>query len=127
MKTNNEQGRTVCIAITAYMIAKAVINMFIGGISFGGIVSTFMSVGFAVLIGILMFTGLEYVNFGVAGYLALGFAAHFIPNILHITDNWIYLLEGMVDVGCAVVLVILPSVKEHFTNKWSEVPDMFKK
>ncbi|MBQ1451685.1 MAG: YitT family protein [Clostridia bacterium] len=69
MKTNNAQGRTVCIAITAYMIAKAVINMFIGGISFGGIVSTFMSIGFAVLIGALMFTGLEYVNYGVAGIL----------------------------------------------------------
>ncbi len=126
MKTNNAQGRTVCIAITAYMIAKAVVNMFIGGISFGGIVSTFMSIGFAVLIGALMFTGLEYVNYGVAGILALGFLTHLPGNLFHITSNWFYLLEGFADVGCAVVLLILPSVKEHFTNKWSEAKDLFK-
>ena len=126
MKTNNAQGRSVCLAITAYMIAKAVINMFIGGISFGGIVSTFMSIGFAVLIGILLFSGLEYVNYGVAGYLAIGFMTHLPTNILHITSNWFYLLDGFVDVGC-VLLLILPCVKEHFTNKWSEVPDLFKK
>ena len=92
MKTNNAQGRTVCIAITAYMIAKAVINMFIGGISFGGI----------------------------------GFLTHLPGNLFHITSNWFYMLEGFADVGCAVVLLILPSVKEHFTNKWSEAKDLFK-
>jgi len=42
MKTNNEQGRTVCIAITAYMLLKAVLNMLLGGISFGGIFSMFV-------------------------------------------------------------------------------------
>ena len=126
-KTNNEQGRTVCVAITAYMVAKAVINMFFGGFSFGGLVGMFVSIGFALLIGVLMFTGLEYVNYGVAGYLALGFLAHLPGNILHITDNWIYLLEGLVDVGCAVVLLILPAVKEHFTNPWNEFLDNLRK
>ena len=127
MKTNNAQGRTVCIAITAYMIAKAFINLFIGGFSFGGLVGTLFTVAIAVVIGVLMFSGLQYVNYGVAVYLALGFMTHLPGNIMHIGSNWFYLLEGFVDVGCAVILLILPMVKEHFTNKWSEVPDMFKK
>lgn len=127
MKTNNEQGRTICIAITAFMIAKAFINMFIGGFSIGGLFSMIIAVIFALLIGALMFTGLEYVNYGVAGYLALNFLTHLPGNIVHITDNWIYLLEGFVDVGCAVILLVLPAVKEHFTNKWSEAKDLFNK
>ena len=127
MKTNNDQGRTVCIAITAYMLLKAVLNMLLGGISFGGIFSMFVSIGIAVVIGVFMFSGLEYVNYVVAGYLAIGFVTHLIPNILHITDNWIYLLEGFVDVGCAVILIILPQVKEHFTNPWSEIKELFSK
>lgn len=124
-KTNNEQGRTVCIAITAYMILKAVLNMFLGGITFGSVFHMFFAVGIAVVLGVFMFSGLEYVNYAVAGYLALGFVTHLIPNIVHITDNWIYLLEGFVDVGCAVLLMILPQVKEHFTNPWSEVKELF--
>ena len=127
MKTNNEQGRTICIAITAFMIAKAFINMFVGGFSIGGLFSMIIAVIFALLIGALMFTGLEYVNYGVAGYLALNFLTHLPGNIFHITDNWIYLLEGFVDVGCAVILLVLPAVKEHFTNKWSEAKDLFNK
>ncbi|MDO4864267.1 MAG: hypothetical protein Q4A05_08875, partial [Ruminococcus sp.] len=91
MKTNNEQGRTICLAITAFMVAKAVINMFLGGFSIGALAGMFVSVVFALLIGALMFTGLEYVNYGVAGYLALGFLTHLPTNLFHITDNWIYL------------------------------------
>ena len=126
MKTNNAQGRTICIGITAYMVAKAFINLFIGGFSFSGLVSTLFTVAFAVVIGVLMFTGLQYVNFGVAGYLALGFMTHLPNNIMHIGSNWFYLLEGFVDVGCAVILLILPVVREHFTNKWSELSDLLK-
>ncbi len=127
MTTNNAQGRTVCIGITAYMIAKAVLNLFIGGFTFGRFFGTGFSIAFVLLLGVLMFTGLEYVNYGVAGYLMLGFITHLPGNIFHITDNWFYLLEGFVDVGCAVLLLVLPAVKEHFTNKWSELPDMLKK
>ena len=127
MKTNNEQGRTVGIAITAYMLLKAVLNMLLGGISFGGIFHMFFAIGIAVALGIFMFSGLEYVNYVVAGYLAIGIVTHLIPNILHITDNWIYLLEVFVDVRCAVLLIILPQVKEHFTNPWSEIKELFSK
>ena len=126
-KTNNEQGRTVCVAITAYMLLKAVLNMFLGGISFGGFLSMLISVNIVVILGVFMLSGLEYVNYVVAGYLAIGFMIHLIPNLTHITDNWIYLLEGFVDVGCAVLLMILPQVKEHFTNPWSEVKELFNK
>jgi len=66
------------------------------------------------------------VSFGVAGYLALGFMTHLPNNIMNIDRNWFYLLEGFVDVGCAVILLILPVVREHFTNKWSELSDLLK-
>lgn len=126
MKTNNAQGRTVCVAITAYMVAKSILNLFLQGFSFGGLFGTFFSIVFALILGALMYSGLEYVNYGVAGYLAFGFVTHLPENLFHITSNWFYLLEGFVDVGCAVLLIIYPAVKEHFTNKWSEVAELFK-
>lgn len=120
MKTNNAQGRTVCIAITAYLVAKFFLNIFIGGgLKIGDLLM-------ALAMGFFMLTGLEYVNYVVAGLLVLGFLSYLPTNILHITNNWFFLLEGFVDVGCAVLLMILPSVKGHFTNKWAEFSEIFK-
>jgi ABC-type antimicrobial peptide transport system permease subunit len=103
------------------MIAKVILNFFLGG-GFS-IPELFI----AIVVGFFMLTGMEYVNYAAAAILALGFVTHLHENIMHLSRNWFFLLEGFADVGCAVLLMILPPVKEHFTNKWNEFPDIFKK
>ena len=117
MKTNNETGRTFCLFIGAYTIVKGILNMILGG-GFGGII-----VGIFILA--VLFTGLQYMNYLTAGYLAFVFLINFPHNITHMSDCWIYLLEGFADLGFAALLCLRAEIKEHFTNKWDELPELF--
>ena len=110
MKTNNEKGRMLCIIIGAYLIAKAVLNMFIGG---GFSLSDML---IAVGLTCAMLTGIKFVNYGVAAVLVLIAAIHLPANISNISSNWLYLIEGIADIGCAVLLCVHSDIKEHFTN-----------
>ena len=121
MKTNNAQGRNLCMAITGYLIVKAIINMTLaGGFNFGALL-------IAVLLGAAMFTGLQFVNYGVAAYLAVIALVYLPGNISNIGSNWLYLIEGIVDIACAVLLCVQAQIKEHFTNKWNEIGSLFDK
>lgn len=113
MKTNNEQGRTIAIIVGVYFIIKSVINLVLGG----GIGDILISVAEAAL----LYTGLMYVNYVVAALVAIIVLKNLGNNISNIGDNFIYLIEGVIDVICAVVICISGSVREHFTNKWSEL------
>ncbi len=123
MKTNNSQGRAVVIIIGGYLFLKVIVNMILGGgIDIGGVIQ-------AVILFAAMFSGLQYLNIVVAAVLGLTVLVHLPGNIIGIFHNWkhfIYLLEGGVDV-IAILLLILPaSVQQHFTNKWSEIDQLFK-
>ena len=119
MTTNNEQGRGYALIVGIYCIVKSVLNMILGG-GFGDIIV-------AVVIAAVLFTGLQYMNYVTAAYLGFIALIHLPGNIAHIGDNWIYLLEGLIDIGCAVLLCMESNVKEHFTYKWDEIQDLFKK
>ena len=120
MRTNNSQGRMICIAISGFMLVKFFINLAIGGFDAAELIR-------AIVCGFFLITGLEYVNYIIAGVLAF-YAIRFLPNnIMHIKDNFIYLLEGIVDIGCAVILCTVPAVKEHFTNKWNDFQSKISK
>ncbi len=119
MKTNNEQGRMFCIGIGIYAIVKAILNMILGG-GFGDII-----VGIFILA--VLYTGLQYMNYLTAGYMAFIVLINLPHNISNISDCWIYLLEGMIDLGCAALLCLRFEIKEHFTNRWDELPDLFNK
>lgn len=120
MNTNNIQGRNIVTAMGVYIIIKAVLNMFIGG----GI--SVLSLLWAVLLAVLLFMGFQYTNIGVGVVLFLGAVVHLPANISNFGSNWLYLMEGIIDIVCAVLLVRRNDIKEHFTNKWSEIGDYFK-
>lgn len=121
MKTNNAQGRSFCLIITGYLIAKAILNMILaGGFNIGALL-------LAVLFGAAMYTGLQFVNDGVAVYLVVIAVVHLPGNISNIGTNWIYLIEGLADIACAALLCVQPQIKEHFTNKWNELGELFSK
>lgn len=123
MKTNDPQGRAVVIIIGGYLFLKVIVNMILGGgIDIGGAIQ-------AVILFAAMFSGLEYLNIVVAAVLGLTVLVHLPGNIIGIFHNWkhiIYLLEGGVDVFAILLLILPSSVRQHFTNKWSEIDQLFK-
>lgn len=120
MNTNNETGRKYVVLIGMYLLIKFVLNIFVGGFNFGTLI-------FAIVAFVAMFSGLQYLNYVVAGLLAFGFAKHLGYNVTHLPGSLIYLIEGIIDIGAAILLVINNDIKEHFTNKWNELSDMIKK
>ncbi len=120
MKTNSPQGRTIATAIGVYLIIKSVLNMVIGGGL--SISSLLIAVGGA----LALFSGVQFVNIMVAGILFIVAVIHLPANISNFGSNWIYLLEGIIDIVCAVLLVTKNDIKAHFTNQWTELSDIFK-
>lgn len=121
MKTNNVQGRNFALIVGCYLIIKAIVNMAIGG---GFNIADLL---LAVVMTCMLFTGLQFVNYAVAGIMVIIALVHLPDNISNFSSNWFYLLEGIIDIGLAAVLVVKSDIKEHFTNKWSEIQDLFSK
>lgn len=119
MKTNNETGRKLTLVIGVYFIAKSILNMILGG-GFGGII-------YAIIEAAALYTGLMYINYLLAVACVLTFVLNLKNNLTNLGSNWIYLVEGVIDLGCAFLLVTNKDIKEHFTNKWTEIGDLFKK
>jgi len=110
MHTNNEKGRMLCIIMGAYLVIKAVLNMFIGG---GFSLSSLL---IALALACAMFTGIKYVNYVAAAVLVITAVRYLPGNISNISSNWIYLIEGIIDIGCGAILCVQADVKEHFSN-----------
>ncbi|MDE6780281.1 MAG: hypothetical protein K2J40_02315 [Ruminococcus sp.] len=120
MKTNNPQGRAFATSVGIYLIVKSVLNMIIGGEL--SISSLLIAIGGA----LALVSGMQFVNFVVAGILFIVAVTHFPANISNFGSNWIYLVEGIIDIACAVLLVTKDDIKAHFTTKWTETSDIFK-
>lgn len=114
MKTNNVTGRNLALVIGVYLIIKTILNMIIGNDPFGNVV-------YSVFEAVALFTGLQYINYVVAGILLLVALLNLPNNISNIGSNWVYLLEGVIDIFCAGLLIAQKDIKEHFTNKWTEI------
>ncbi len=110
LDTNNERGRAYALIIGIYFIVKAIVNKILGDDT-GNII-------YATLETIVLFTGLQYVNFVVAGVTAFVVLYYLKGNLSAPIDNFIYIIEGVIDIFCAYVLLFNVNVKEHFTNKW---------
>ena len=74
MNTNNETGRKICVGIGAYLIVKCVLNMIIGGgLDISGLL-------IAAAMFCALWSGIKYVNYVVAGILA-------VIALIHMPDN----------------------------------------
>lgn len=120
MKTNNHTGRNFALCIGLYLIVKTILNMIIGNDPIGNLV-------YSVVEAAALYTGLIYINYAVAGIAVLVVLVNLKNNLSNIGSNWIYLVEAAADVVCAVLLVTQKDIKAHFTNKWSELSDLFNK
>ena len=70
--------------------------------------------GVSVVALVLMLNRVPYINYIVAVFLALMFLMHVGSNISNLGSQWIYLLEGLLDLGAAAVLVFEKNVKAFF-------------
>lgn len=120
MKTNNTKGRNFVVIIGVYLIAKTVLNMIIGG---GFNIFDLIA---PIVCFLAMFSGLEYLNYAVAVIIAIPVLKNIGYNVTHLPSSLIYLIEAVADVGAIVLLVVQNDIKEHFTNKWSEISSLFK-
>lgn len=121
MKTNNEKGRSLVVVIGIYLVIKFLLNTFLGGgINFSDLI-------FAAVACVGMYSGLQYVNFGVAVILGLTVLSHLKGNITGLPSTTVYLIEAVADVMAVILLVGNSAVKEHFTNRWSEIQKLFGK
>lgn len=104
-----ETGKKWVLGIGAYLIVKSVLNLILG---FSGANLVMLIVSVVALI--LMLYRVPYINYIVAVWLALTFLLHVGSNISNFSSQWIYLLEGILDLGAAAVLVFEKNVKDYF-------------
>ena len=110
MNVKNEKGRNYNIAMAVYVVIKALLNMFLAG-SFS-LSSLFVALGCACL----FFIWIRKFNYIIAALLAIVVIIHLPANIAHIGSNWIYLVEGAIDIVCAYLLVANNDIKENFSG-----------
>ncbi len=121
MKTNNEQGRRIAVAVGVYLIVKTVLNMIIGGgFDFAGTVTS-------LVLAVGLYSGLQYVNIAVGVVIAVTVLRHIGYNVTHLPSTLIFVIEAVVDAGCLVLLIVKNEVREHFTNKWNEISELINK
>ncbi len=119
MKTNNEQGRTIALFVGIYFIGKEILNMLLSLLNDGGF--GIMGLVTAAILAVLLYSGVKYMNYVVAAIAVIIVLANLGNNISHIGSNLIYLIEGVIDVICAVLICLSGSVREHFTNSLSDI------
>lgn len=115
MSINNKKGMEIGAVVGIYQIIKLALNMILGG----GLDVLTLLIGVAAFL--LTITGIKYGNYAVAAVLALIALVHLPDNISHISSNWIYLIEGIIDIGAAVILCTSSDVKEQFSKGLDEI------
>lgn len=115
MNVNNQKGMTIGVAVGIYQVIKLILNMILGG----GFDVLTMLIGAAAFI--LAITGIKYGNYAVAAVLALIALVHLPDNISNLGSNWIYLIEGIIDIGAAVILCTNSDVKDQFSKGLDEI------
>lgn len=120
MNTNNSTGRGIAVLIGGWFIVKWILNLIIsGGFDFVGLL-------IALAVVVLGFIGIKYTNYAIAGVAVIIVLMHLLGNIkglFHLESmlsSVIYLAEAAVDLICAAILCLVPSVKEHFSNGFSD-------
>lgn len=104
-----KQEKKWVFGIGLYLIVKSVLNLILG---FSGANIVMLILAVAALV--LMLGRIPYIQYIVAVWLVLMFLVNLGGNLSNLGSQWIYLLEGLLDVGAAAVLVFEKNVKAFF-------------
>ncbi len=105
----SETGKKWVMGIGIYFIIKCVLNLILGFSASNVLMLIVMIVAF-----VLMLIKIPYIRYIVAAFLAILFLANIGNSIANFGSNWIYFIEGILDIGCAAVLVFEKNVKAFF-------------
>ena len=100
-----ENGKKMITVVGAYMILKGILNLILGFSA-----SNLVSLLFAML------KRIPYSQYVTAIFLALIFLVNLPANLSNLGSNWIYLVEGLLDVGAAAILAFHKDVKDYFAG-----------
>lgn len=106
-----ENGKKMITVVGAYMILKGILNLILG-FSAGNVVSLL----FAAVLIFAMLKRIPYSQYVTAIFLALIFLVNLPANLSNLGSNWIYLVEGLLDVGAAAILAFHKDVKDYFAG-----------
>jgi uncharacterized membrane-anchored protein len=103
-----QKGKQFSIAIGVYIILKQILNVALGG--------SITSLILPIVMAVLLILGIRYCNYGVACVLVVIFIAHIGTNLSNLGFNsyLVYLIEGIIDVLCAVALCVNSDIKAYF-------------
>lgn len=104
-----ENGKKLAFGISVYLIIKAALNIVLN-FNFGNIMGL-ISAG---LIMVLFVKKVPIMRYITAIYLVLLFIANIQNNIVNISSNWIYLIEGILDIAVAAMLIFQKDIKAYF-------------
>lgn len=106
-----ENGKKMVTIVSVYMVLKSLLNLILG-FSFSNILTLII----AILLAAAMLRKIQYSQYVTVVLLVLLFLVNLPANITNIGQNWIYLLEGILDVGAAAILVLHKDVKTYFVS-----------
>ena len=106
-----ENGRKMVLVVGVYMVLKGILNLILGFSA-----SNVVSLLFAVAMAAAMLKKVPYSQYVPAIFLALIFVVNLPGNLSNLGTNWIYLIEGLLDVGAAAILVFHKDVKRYFAS-----------
>ena len=103
-----ENGKKMITVVGAYMILKGILNLILGFSA-----SNLVSLLFAAVLIFAMLKRIPYSQYVTAIFLALIFLVNLPANLSNLGSNWIYLVEGLLDVGAAAILAFHKDVKDY--------------
>lgn len=104
-----ETGKKWVLGIGIYLLVKSALNLIL---SFSFFNILMLLVGVVALA--LMFSRVPYINYIIAAFLTVMFLMHVGENVRSFSTQWLYLLEGLLDLGAAAVLVFERNVRAYF-------------
>ncbi|MBE6876604.1 MAG: hypothetical protein E7496_07785 [Ruminococcus sp.] len=104
-----EQGKKIITGIGGYLILKQIMNVIFGA----GIFTTFLPVVIAVFLYLNLW---RYTNYASAVVILLIVFRYLPDNLRGLPGTWLYLTEGILDIGASVMLICSPDVKAYFNK-----------
>jgi len=105
----SEKGKQIVMGISIYLLLKQLLNVILGTGIFSMILPVFISV-------FLYLNLWEYTNYAAAALITLTALRYLPDNLRNLPSSWLYLTEGILDIGVSAVLILSQDVKAYFNK-----------
>ena len=104
-----EKGRKFVMAFSIYLLAKQVLNIMLG--------ESIFSLVLPAAISVFLYLNLwEYTNYAAAALITLVALRYLQDNLRGLPSTWLYLTEGILDIGVSAVLILSQDIRAYFNK-----------